>query len=143
MDDSSKEPIDRKLETPVLVAMMLMVFVFGMSAFVVHQHPPKPRNVPGTATLVSRGFMHYWQECWFDQELEQDHCRIYSGGGDRLRDGAFLDMDHGSTVQRDALEIVQGGNADSIHLKNGTILLPQENFYTIRKQIRAEPTPDH
>jgi hypothetical protein len=69
----------------------------------------------------------------------QDRCRIFGGKGDILRDDAFLDVDTRKPVQQDELEIVQGGGADSVRLKNGKSLVPQANFDAIRKQMRPEP----
>jgi hypothetical protein len=86
------------------------------------------------------GFNHYWQECWFDGTQGQDRCRIYGGGGDVLRDDVFLDVDTRKPVQQDELEIVQGGGADSVRLKNSKVLVPQANFDAIRKQMRPEPS---
>lgn len=140
MSTSWKLIIDRNLPAIILGGLVVIAVVFYVSAFVLPNHPSRPSNVPKSAMLVFTGFSHYWQECQFDNAQGQDRCRIYGGKGDVLRDDVFLDMDTRKPVQPDELEIVQGGGADSIRLKDGKILVPQANFDAIRKQMRSEPT---
>jgi hypothetical protein len=139
VNTSLKEILDKNLPALILSGVILMAVAWYICAFVLPNHPSRPPNVPKSATLVFVGFNHYWQECWFDGTLGQDRCRIYGGGGDVLRDDVFLDVDTRKPVQQDELEIVQGGGADSVRLKNSKILLPQANFDAIRKQMKPEP----
>jgi len=136
---SWKEFFDRNLPALLLGGVAICVVTWYLLAFVVPNHPSRPPNVPKSSTLVLVGFSHYWQECRFDEMQGQDRCRIFGGKGDILRDDAFLDVDTRKPVQQDELEIVQGGGADSVRLKNGKSLVPQANFDAIRKQMRPEP----
>jgi len=140
---SWKETLDRNLPVLLLGGVVISAIVFYLFAFVIPNHPSRPRNVPKSATLVLVGFSHYWQECRFDEIQRQDRCRIYGGKGDILRDDVFLDLDTKKPVKRDELEIVQGGGADSVHLKNSKTLVPQANFDAIRKQMRPEPSSNN
>lgn len=115
----------RRSKDPVLKgAIALTAVVLAVAIFIVPNHPPRPRNVPDQATLISKGLTHYWQQCWFNTDLRQDQCRIYSGGGVVLLDEAFLDEATGTPAIQEELEIAGGGGADSVHLKNGKILVP-------------------
>ena len=143
MNFSWKETLDRNLPLLLLGGAAICALVFYLFAFVIPNHPSRPRNVPKTATLVLAGFNHYWQECGFDEIQGQDRCRIYGGKGDVLRDDVFLDLDTKKPLKQDELEIVQGGGADSVRLKNSKILVPQANFDEIRKQMRPERSPNN
>jgi hypothetical protein len=135
--------IDKNLPAIIVGGLILMAVVFYFAAFVLPNHPSRPQNVPKSATLVLVGFSHYWQECRFDENQGQDQCQIYGGKGDVLRDDVFLEVDTRKPVQRDELEIVQGGGADSVRLRNSKILVPRANFDAIRRQMRPGPSSNN
>lgn len=51
--------------------------------------------------------------------------------GDLLRDEVFLPANGGSALQEDQLQIGPGGDAHSVCLLNGTVLIPREHFEEI------------
>jgi|ERR1035437_5202779 hypothetical protein len=123
-------------------------FVFGVLAiavcalyiwiFVIPNHPSRPDNVPKSTTLVLMGWTHYWQECWFDSATQQDRCRIYNGNGIILRDDVFLPANGGGAIRENQLMIAPGGDSCSVHLSNGTVLIPAKNFDEIRRELQGD-----
>jgi len=138
MNSAWKEKLDRNLPAVLIAGLAIFALVFYLFAFVLPNHPPRPRSVPKSATLVLFGFDHVWQECWFDPVPQQDRCHIYNGGGIVLNDGVFLAMDGGPAIPQDQLKIASGGNWYSVHLLNGKVLIPQEHFDEIRRELNGD-----
>jgi len=81
------------------------------------------------------GWDHFWQECRFDPVEQQDRCRVYNGGGNLLRDEVFLPANGGEALPDDQLSVGAGGTSQSVHLLNGTVLIPREHFEGIKKAL--------
>jgi hypothetical protein len=138
------ETFDRSLPKILVGGLIVILVLFYVWVFVLPNHPSRPQNVPKSATLVFAGFIHFWQECWFDEKQGVDRCRIYGGGGAVLRDDVFLNMANREPVPPEELDIVQGGAPDGgpdsvVRLKNGKILIPQASFDAIRREMNPEP----
>jgi hypothetical protein len=85
------------------------------------------------------GFSQFWQHCWFDTAKGQDRCRIYGGRGDILSDDVFFPIDgKGAALPSDQLTISSGGNSYTVHLRNGAVLIPRQNFDEIRRELNGD-----
>lgn len=135
MNASFKDTLDRNLPTLLVGGVVICVIAWYLFAFVIPNHPARPRNVPKSATLVLQGWDHFWQECWFDSAEQQDRCRIYNGSGYLLRDEVFLPANGGKALSDDQLKVASGGDSRSVHLLNGTVLIPREHFEGIKKEL--------
>jgi hypothetical protein len=113
----------------------ICAFAFYLFAFVIPNHPSRPNNIPKSAVLVLSAFTHFWQECRYDTAEQQDKCRIYNGNGYLLRDEVFLPANGGNALRDDQLKIVAGGDSHSVHLLNGTVMIPKEHFADIKKDL--------
>jgi hypothetical protein len=71
----------------------------------------------------------------FDSIEQQDRCRVYNGSGYLLRDEVFLPANGGKPIPADQLRVVQGGDSHSVHLLNGTVLIPRDHFEGIKKEL--------
>jgi hypothetical protein len=135
MNASLKNTIDRNLPTLLVGGVVICAIAWYLFAFVIPNHPARPRNVPNSATLVLQGWDHFWQECRFDSGEQQDMCRIYNGSGYLLRNEVFLPANGGKALPDDQLRVASGGDSHSVHLLNGTVLIPREHFDGIKKDL--------
>ena len=135
MSASLKGTLDRNLPALLVGGVVICVIVWYVFAFVIPKHPARPGNVPKSATLVLMGWDQFWQECRFDSAERQDRCRIYNGSGYLLRDEVFLPANGGKALPDDQLKVAPGGDSHSVHLLNGTVLIPREHFGGIRKEL--------
>ena len=138
MSTSWKERIDRNLPVLLIGAFGICLIVWYIFAFVVPNHPSRPKNVPTSATLVFQGWTHFWQECWFDSQQRQDRCRIYNGGGLILDEDVFLPMDGSGPIPEDQLKIGSGGGPYSVQLLNGTVMIPRSHFDGIKRELQGD-----
>ena len=135
MNTTSKGIFGSNLSALFLGGAALFACLLYFWIFVLPNHPSRPGNVQKSASLVLKGWSHFWQECWFDSAQHQDRCRIYGGGGAVLRDDVFLPENGGAAIPEDQLKIVPGNDTESVvHLLNGTTLIPQKNFEAIIKE---------
>jgi len=126
-------------ESKILFCVVIVFIVaWYLMAFVLPNHPSRPKNVPKSATLVLRAPAHFWQECWFDSVGNQDRCRIYNGGGVVLGEGIFLPLNGGDAVPQNQLIIAPGGSSYTVVLKNGEVLIPQTGFDETKRELNGD-----
>lgn len=123
------------LSFSMLAIPIMLLGWWYYEAFVAPNHPPRPANVPPSATLVLQGFNAFWQRCWFDESLMKDKCQIFNRVGGLIQDDVFLSYDGKATISASQLTIVPGGGWDNVHLEDGSILIPEHGYEAIRKVI--------
>lgn len=135
MQASLKDGLDRNLPAFLVGGVVICLVAWYVFTFVIPRHPARPRNVPQSATLVLTGWDQFWQECRFDSAEQQDRCRVYNGAGSLLRDEVFLPANGGKALPDDQLKVSAGGDSHSVHLLNGTVLIPRDHFEGIKKEL--------
>jgi hypothetical protein len=118
-----------------LAGVLSVLSLWYYAAFIRPNHPPRPANVPPSATLILRGFDAFWQYCWVDQTINRDRCQIFNRGGTILRDDIFIPYDGSDLVLADKLKIGPSGNSAYVKLEDGTVLIPQKNYDAIKRSL--------
>ncbi len=118
-----------------IVAGILLFAIWYCTAFVLPNHPRRPKNVSPSATLIFQGGLAFWERCWVDENINQNSCQIFNGAGVILVDDIFLPYSGTGPVPESRLKISSNGHWGYITLQDGTILIPQKHYDAIRQQI--------